>query len=80
MVSFCVDERAGVYLFADVNMNVKYVGKAGAGRMADEVQSAIDRRKDRGATKVKFLYTNSDARALELERMLRFKYDPPNNL
>jgi len=48
--------------------------------MGDEVQSAINRGKARGATKVKLLYTNSDAQALKLERMLIFKYQPPNNV
>jgi len=80
LASFEVEERAGVYLFASADLYIKYVGKAGSGRMAVEVQSAIDRGKARGATKVKLLYTNSDAKALELERMLRFKYKPPNNL
>ena len=80
MVSFEVEQRAGVYLFASADLHIKYVGKAGAGRMGDEVQSAIDRGKASGATKAKLLYTNSNKQALELERMLRFKYKPPNNL
>jgi len=79
LVSFDAEERAGVYLFADSNLNIKYVGKAGARRMGNEVQSAMDRGKARGAMKVRIFYTNSDARALELEKMLIFKYQPPNN-
>ena len=42
--------RAGVYIFADVNHQVKYIGKAGAGRIVDETYNAIYRGKNRGAT------------------------------
>ena len=59
---------------------MKYVGKAGPSRMVAEIAQAIYRRKDFGATRVKALYTNSDANALSLERELIDEYDPPNNL
>lgn len=72
--------RAGVYLFANVNLQIKYIGKAGAGRMVIEIESAIGRGKAYGATQVKALYTNSDANALSLENDLIGKYNPPNNL
>jgi len=72
--------RAGVYIFANVDLQVKYIGKAGAGRIVDEIASAIRRGKDRGATKVKVLYTNSSDNAASLEKLLRDKYNPPNNL
>ena len=55
------------------------IGKAGAGRMVDEIQSAKDRGKDYGATRVKALYTNSADRAQSLEQALIEKYNPPNN-
>lgn len=87
--------RAGVYIFADDNFDVKYIGKAGAGRMIVEVartkekkevskmiyeiNSAIYRKKNTGATLVMALYTNSDDVALELEQELIAKYDPINN-
>ena len=74
------EERAGVYIFANIDWQVKYIGKAGAGRMVDEIQSAINRGKDYGATRVKALYTNSNEKALSLEEHLKEKYDPPNNL
>ncbi len=82
-----LEERAGVYIFTDDDLDVKYIGKAGAGRMVKElkylmtyeVYSAINRKKDKGATQVKALYTNSDANALEYEGELIKKYDPPNN-
>jgi len=74
-----LDERAGVYLFANVDLQIKYIGKAGARRMVVEIQSAINRGKDFGATKVKALYTNSGDRALSLEQDLIDKYNPPNN-
>lgn len=73
------EHRSGVYIFANIDWQVKYIGKAGAGRMVIEIQSAINRRKDYGATRVKALYTNSDASAKSLERALIRKYKPPNN-
>jgi excinuclease UvrABC nuclease subunit len=75
-----LQKRAGVYIFADVNHQVKYVGKAGAGRMVSEIQDALERGKDRGATLVKSLYTNSTVNAQSLETALIDKYHPPNNL
>jgi len=74
-----LEERAGVYIFANVNHQVKYIGKAGAGRMVAEIGNAIRRDKDRGATLVKALYTNSTANAQSLETDLIRKYRPPNN-
>jgi len=74
-----LEPRAGVYIFANSLYQVKYIGKAGAGRMVLEIESAIRRGKDYGATKVKALYTNSDLNAQTLERDLINKYNPPNN-
>lgn len=72
--------RAGVYVFANSTYQVKYVGKAGFMRMVPEISSEINRKKDYGATLVKALYTNSDQKALSLERGLINKYNPPNNI
>jgi len=47
--------------------------------MVDEVADAISRKKDKNASRVGALYTNSDANALSLERDLIRKYNPPNN-
>ncbi len=74
-----LEARSGVYIFADINKQVKYIGKAGARRMVLEIESALQRGKGYGATQVKALYTNSDANALSLERDLLSKYNPPNN-
>ena len=88
-----LEARAGVYIFADEAHDVRYIGKAGAGRMIVEgkekkqevdklifeIYSAKYRKKDNGATHVKVLYTNSDAKALALEQELIKKYDPANN-
>jgi len=74
-----LEPRAGVYVFADRNHQVRYVGKAGPGRMVDEVADAIARGKDFGATEVKALYTNSNEKAANLEKYLIEKYQPPNN-
>lgn len=72
--------RAGVYIFVNVNWQMKYIGKACAGRMISEIYRAIDLWKDFGATRVKALYTNSSEKAQSLERDLIEKYDPPSNL
>ena len=74
-----LEPRAGVYIFANIDLQVKYVGKAGPGRMVKEIEDAIRRGKDYGATLVKAMYTNSDERAKSLEKYLIEKYDPPNN-
>jgi excinuclease UvrABC nuclease subunit len=74
-----LENRSGVYLFANSDLHIKYVGKAGPRRMADEAQDAIRRNKAYGASLVKALYTNSDERASSLEASLINKYNPPNN-
>jgi len=74
-----LEERSGVYIFASSDLQVKYVGKAGARRIVQEVGNAISRGKAYGASEVKALYTNSDDNALSLERVLLEKYKPPNN-
>ena len=75
-----LENRAGVYIFADADLQVKYIGLAGAGRIVDEIYDAMyNRNKDRGASRVKALYTNSSDNARSLERDLIDKYDPPNN-
>ena len=74
-------DRAGVYIYADINHQVKYIGKAGAGRLNLEAKSAMNTRdKAKGATLVKALITNSDAKAISLEKYLVKKYQPPNNI
>ena len=75
-----LEARAGIYIFANSALQVKYIGKEGAGRLVIEISSAISRGKDYGATQVKALYTNSDSNAQSLERDLINKYNPPNNL
>lgn len=74
------EERAGVYVFADSDFDVGYIGKAGAGRMVDEINNAIYREKDNGCEKVKALYTNSDVNAKSLEGELIQEYNPKNNI
>ena len=74
-----MEHRSGVYIFANKDLQVKYIGKAGPSRMVAEITSAIGRDKDYGATLVKAIYTNSDVRALSLEGDLIDKYNPPNN-
>jgi hypothetical protein len=81
-----VEHRAGVYIFADDNKDVKYIGMAGARRLVlehlttFEIYSAISRGKNDGATLVKALYTNSREISKIIERELVGKYNPPNNV
>ena len=74
-----LEARAGVYLFANAKYDIKYIGKAGARRMVEEIRGAINRKKNKGATKIRALYTNSNAKALSLEKYLIKKYNPVNN-
>jgi len=72
-------DRAGVFIFTNADLHVKYIGKAGPGRIVKEIKSAISRGKSFGATKVKVLYTNSDKGAVSLKRKLLTKYKPVLN-
>lgn len=74
-----LETRAGVYLFANANYDIKYIGTAGAGKMIKEIRDAIDRKKSKGTTKVRTLYTKSKEKALNLEKYLIKKYNPINN-
>lgn len=78
--NYVLEDRAGVYLFANAETHIKYIGSAGGGRLAAEVGDAIRRGKDYGATWVLALYTNSTENARALERDLIAKYCPPNNV
>lgn len=79
-------ENAGVYVFVNDNLDVKYIGRAGQGRMVlehiqvFEIHSAICRGKDDGATKVKTLYTQNNERSIALEADLIKLYTPTNNI
>ena len=72
-------KRAGVYVFVNSAFQVKYIGKAGAGRLQAEIQNALCREKGNGASRFAWFATNSDANALSLENDWIHKYQPPNN-
>ncbi len=81
LIPFLFPKRAGVYVFADAGKNVKYVGKAGAGRLRDEAWNAVSQRnKAYRATLARYFVTNSDAAAISLEKNWIAKYQPLNNL
>jgi len=79
-------ENAGVYVFVNDDLDVKYIGRAGQGRMVlehihiFEIHSAICRGKDNGATKVKALYTQNNKLSIALEADLIKIYTPSNNI
>lgn len=74
-----LEAGAGVYLFANAKYEIKYIGTAGVGKMIKEIKSAISGKKNKGATKVRALYTNSKEKARSLEKYLVQKYNPVNN-
>lgn len=80
-----IPDLAGVYVFGCIcsnplGMQVRYVGKAGAGRLNVEARDAASgRAKDKGATHVTWLVTNDDALAIQLEGDLIDRFLPPNN-
>lgn len=74
-----LEKKVGVFIFADTNKEVKYIGKAGADKMIDEIYNALCKYKARDATLVKALYTNSDTNAQSLKTDLIKKYNPLNN-
>lgn len=72
---------AGVYVFADADLHVKYVGKAGARRLRVQARDAcMSHHKCEGATLAGWLVTESGDAALELETLLIAIYRPPNNV
>jgi excinuclease UvrABC nuclease subunit len=71
--------RSGVYLLANANYDIKYIGTAGARNMVKEIKNAIDKKKSKGATKIRALYTNSKGKATSLKKLLIKKYNPVNN-
>ena len=73
-----LDETGGVYIFADDSEDVKYIGKAPQGRMIVEIRNSINSAKNRSATQVRVLHTDSDSNAISLARDLRKKYNPVN--
>jgi hypothetical protein len=71
---------AGVYVFADADLDVKYVGKADAKRLRAEALAAVascDRRE--GAALAGWLATKSGDGASAFATLLIAFYDPPNN-
>ncbi len=74
-----IEDRSGVYILANIDLHIKYIGKAGAGRLVTRIKEALSEKKGYGATRVKVLYTNSDDKAISLKKKLIAKYDPVNN-
>jgi hypothetical protein len=74
-----LEARSGVYLFANAKYDIKYIGTAGAHGMIEKIKGAIDKKKSKGATKVRALYTNSTGKATSLKKYLIRKYNPVNN-
>ena len=47
--------------------------------MVEGIREAIDKKKSKGATQVRALYTNSAEKAQSLKKYLLKKYNPVNN-
>jgi len=70
----------GVYIFANKNRIVKYVGFAGSSNLKKESLSATKQRnKAKGATIALFVQCTSNKYAKELENKLKHMYAPVNN-
>jgi len=74
-----LESRSGVYMLANANYDIKYIGTAGSHGMTEEIRDAINRKKSKGTTKVRALYTNSTEKAQSLKKYLITKYNPVNN-
>ncbi|MBA7695553.1 hypothetical protein ES703_104182 [subsurface metagenome] len=74
-----LEQRGGVYIFADDSEDVKYVGYASIPRMVAEIGNSISEEKGRYATQVRVLYTDSDSNTISLSKDLRIKYSPVHN-
>jgi len=70
--------QGGIYIFADESKDVKYIGKAPNERMIVEIGNSISETKDRSATQVKVLYTDSYSNTESFSKELRIKYNPVN--
>jgi hypothetical protein len=74
-----IPEKVGVYIFADDDFDVKYICNTGIEGMRRGIADGITLGKDRDATQVKALYTESFSDAESLRINLTAKYNPPNN-
>ena len=73
-------DKAGVYMFINIDDEVIYVGKASGGRLRDEIKEKRNTSADRGAKKYRWFRTNSDEVARDLEADWIKKYQPKNNI
>ena len=73
-------DKAGVYMFIDIDDEVIYVGKASGGRLRDEINGKRNTSADSGAKKYRWFRTNSDEVAKDLEADWIKKYQPKNNV
>ena len=73
-----IEKRSGVFLFADENHDIKYIGKANFGEMVNEIFSALRSKKELGSTLLKVLFTNTGENTSKLEIDLVKKYNPHN--
>lgn len=73
-------ERAGVIVFTNEFLEVRYVEAAGFGKINEKISSAMKSGKDYDVTRMKVLYTDSDDGAYRLGQDLIERYEPPNNL
>ena len=70
----------GVYLFANKNKVVKYVGYAGSSNLKKEALSSIMiRNKSKGATLAMYVQCSNKKSAKKLETELKHLYSPINN-
>jgi excinuclease UvrABC nuclease subunit len=75
-----IENRSGVFILVDCDLQVKYIGIADRGEMKGEIERILVRMKGWTFSRIKVLFTNSSAYAKLLMPVLIKKYNPPLNL
>lgn len=74
-----IENRSGVFVLTDCELQVKYIGSAERGNMKSEISRILLKKKDLKVSRIKVLYTNSSAYSELLIPVLIKKYNPPFN-
>jgi len=70
----------GIFILADDEHEVKFIGQAGSGNLAEDIDAALASGKGRSATGIKALYTPNSQSTRHIYKILLNKYQPPENL
>ena len=73
-------QGTGVFIFADDEHKVKYIGKAGPRKFVEDIAQALAKGKGEEATMLMALYMKNGQSAKHVYRLLINKSLPPNNM